>query len=231
MNTVVETGDIFGVIGMSGAGKSTLLRCIAQLETPTSGSIYIEDRDITKLSKNESRELCRRVGIVFQGYHLLMQRTVEQNIAFPLELVGKKKEEISQKVKELLKIVGLEDKALAYPSQLSGGQRQRVAIARALANDPSIILCDEPTSALDSLTTKAILKLLKNINETLGVTVFIITHEIGVVKSICRHVAVINEGSLVESGETDKVFADPKHSATKLLLGISNVEEEGDVDG
>lgn len=231
VNAVVETGDIFGVIGMSGAGKSTLLRCIAQLETPTEGSIFIEDSDITKLSKTDRRDLCRHVGIVFQGYHLLMQRTVKENIAFPLELVGTPKDEINSKVDELLKIVGLEDKAQTYPSQLSGGQRQRVAIARALANNPSIILCDEPTSALDSLTTKAILKLLKEINESLGVTVFIITHEIGVVKSICRHVAVINEGQLVEVGETEKVFANPQNNATKLLLGISNVEEEGDDNG
>lgn len=228
VNAHVEAGDIFGVIGMSGAGKSTLLRCIAQLETPTSGSIYIEGKDITKLSGNEKLKLRKRVGVIFQGYHLLMQRTVRENVAFPLELDGKKKDEINSRVDELLKIVGLEDKAGVYPSQLSGGQMQRVAIARALANNPSILLCDEPTSALDSLTTKAILKLLKDINEKLGVTVFIITHEIGVVKAICRHVAVINEGELVEGGETEKVFANPQHTATKLLLGITGNEEGGD---
>lgn len=229
ISTTVETGDIFGVIGMSGAGKSTLLRCIAQLEQPTSGSIYIDDQDILQLSGSQKIQLRKKVGVIFQGYHLLMQRTVRNNIAFPMQLEGKTKKEINDKVDELLKIVGLEDKADAYPSQLSGGQKQRVAIARALANNPSILLCDEPTSALDSLTTKSILKLLKNINNELGVTVFIITHEIGVVKSICRHVAVINQGELVESGETSEVFTNPKHNATKLLLGI--IEEEGEENG
>lgn len=227
INANVESGDVFGVIGMSGAGKSTLLRCIAQLETPTTGSIYIEGKDITKISGSEKLKLRKKVGVIFQGYHLLMQRTVRENVAFPLELDGMNKEQINSRVDELLKLVGLENKAESYPSQLSGGQMQRVAIARALANNPSIILCDEPTSALDSLTTKAILNLLKDINEKLGVTVFIITHEIGVVKSICHHVAVINEGSLVEMGETETVFAAPKHSATKLLLGITVDEKEG----
>ena len=230
VSTNVEAGDIFGVIGMSGAGKSTLLRCIAQLEKPTSGAIYIEGKNITELSGKENIELRKRVGVIFQGYHLLMQRTVRDNVGFPLELSGIKKEERNKKIDELLALVGLENKADAYPSQLSGGQMQRVAIARALANNPSILLCDEPTSALDSLTTKAILKLLKDINEKLGVTVFIITHEIGVVKSICRHVAVINEGELVEQGATDEVLANPQHSATKLLLGISNIAEGGDAE-
>jgi len=219
---VVE-GDIFGVIGMSGAGKSTLLRCIAQLETPTEGSIYIEGNDITKLSGNEKLRLRKRVGVIFQGYHLLMQRTVRGNVAFPLELDKMKKSEINDRVNKLLELVGLEDKADVYPSQLSGGQMQRVAIARALANNPSILLCDEPTSALDSLTTKSILELLKDINEKLGVTVFIITHEIGVVKAICHHVAVINDGRLVEGGETEAVLSNPHHNATKLLLGISEL--------
>ncbi|MGN0627257.1 MAG: methionine ABC transporter ATP-binding protein [Oscillospiraceae bacterium] len=228
VNAHVEERDIFGVIGMSGAGKSTLLRCVAQLETPTEGSIYIDGNDITKLSGSEARKLRKKVGVIFQGYHLLMQRTVRDNVGFPLELDGLRKSEINKRVDELLELVGLSDKADVYPSQLSGGQMQRVAIARALANNPSILLCDEPTSALDSLTTKSILKLLKDINEKLGVTVFIITHEIGVVKSICRHVAVINEGQLVEGGETEKVLSDPKHNATKLLLGISNVAEGGD---
>ncbi len=226
----VEKGDIFGVIGMSGAGKSTLLRCIAQLEKPTAGAIYIEGKNITELSGKENIELRKRVGVIFQGYHLLMQRTVRDNVAFPLELSGWKKNDIKEKVDELLKLVGLEEKADSYPSQLSGGQMQRVAIARALANNPSILLCDEPTSALDSLTTKAILKLLKDINEKLGVTVFVITHEIGVVKSICHHVAVINEGELVEQGATEEVLSNPKHNATKLLLGISNIAEGGDAE-
>lgn len=230
ISTHVEKGDIFGVIGMSGAGKSTLLRCIAQLEKPTSGAIFIEGKNITELSGKENIELRKRVGVIFQGYHLLMQRTVRENVAFPFELSGCKKADIRPKVEELLSLVGLKDKADSYPSQLSGGQMQRVAIARALANNPSILLCDEPTSALDSLTTKAILKLLKDINEKLGVTVFIITHEIGVVKSICHHVAVINEGELVEQGNTEEVLSNPKHNATKLLLGISNIAEGGDAE-
>ena len=230
VSTHVEAGDIFGVIGMSGAGKSTLLRCIAQLEKPTSGAIYIEGKNITELSGKENIELRKRVGVIFQGYHLLMQRTVRDNVGFPLELSGVGKEDRNKKIDELLNLVGLADKADSYPSQLSGGQMQRVAIARALANNPSILLCDEPTSALDSLTTKAILKLLRDINEKLGVTVFIITHEIGVVKSICRHVAVINEGELVEQGVTEEVLSNPQHSATKLLLGISNIAEGGDAE-
>lgn len=226
INAHVERGDIFGVIGMSGAGKSTLLRCIAQLETPTEGSIYIDGRNVSTLSSSENLALRKKVGVIFQGYHLLMQRTVKANIAFPLELDKCPKETIDKKVTELLELVGLSDKANAYPSQLSGGQMQRVAIARALANDPKIILCDEPTSALDSLTTKAILELLKDINKKLGVTIFIITHEIGVVKAICRHVAVINEGRLVEQGETASVLSNPEHPVTKLLLGV--VDEEGE---
>ncbi len=228
--TQVEEGDIFAVIGMSGAGKSTLLRCIAQLETPDAGSIYIDGADVTKLTGAERLTLRKQVGVIFQGYHLLMQRTVRGNIAFPLELDRHTKAEIDRKVDDLLNLVGLSDKANAYPSQLSGGQMQRVAIARALANDPKILLCDEPTSALDSLTTKSILKLLEDINAKLGVTVFIITHEIGVVRAICKRVAVINEGQLVEQGRTEEVFAHPKHLATRLLLGIEDPEEGGDAE-
>lgn len=223
INLSVERGDIFGVIGMSGAGKSTLMRCIAQLETPTEGHIYIDGDDIQKLSGGERLALRKRVGVIFQGYHLLMQRTVRANIAFPLELEKLPKEKLDARVDELLALVGLGDKADAYPSQLSGGQMQRVAIARALANEPKMILCDEPTSALDSLTTKSILGLLKDINRDLGVTVFIITHEIGVVKAICNKVAVINDGRLVEQGITESILANPRHPATKLLLGIEDV--------
>jgi len=228
--THVEKGDIFAVIGMSGAGKSTLLRCIAQLETPDAGSIYIDGADVTKITGAERLKLRKQVGVIFQGYHLLMQRTVRGNIAFPLELDRRSKAEINRKVDDLLNLVGLSDKANAYPSQLSGGQMQRVAIARALANDPKILLCDEPTSALDSLTTKSILKLLEDINTQLGVTVFIITHEIGVVRAICKRVAVINEGQLVEQGRTEEVFAHPKHLATRLLLGMEDPEKGGDAE-
>ncbi len=228
--TQVEKGDIFAVIGMSGAGKSTLLRCIAQLETPDAGSIYIDGADVTKLTGSEKLNLRKQVGVIFQGYHLLMQRTVRGNVAFPLELDRRSKAEIDHKVDDLLNLVGLSDKANAYPSQLSGGQMQRVAIARALANDPKILLCDEPTSALDSLTTKSILKLLEDINAQLGVTVFIITHEIGVVRAICKRVAVINEGKLVEQGRTEEVFAHPRHLATRLLLGMEDPEKGGDAE-
>lgn len=228
--TQVEKGDIFAVIGMSGAGKSTLLRCIAQLETPDAGSIYIDGADVTKLTGSEKLNLRKQVGVIFQGYHLLMQRTVRGNVAFPLELDRRSKAEIDRKVDDLLSLVGLSDKANAYPSQLSGGQMQRVAIARALANDPKILLCDEPTSALDSLTTKSILKLLEDINAQLGVTVFIITHEIGVVRAICKRVAVINEGKLVEQGRTEEVFAHPRHLATRLLLGMEDPEKGGDAE-
>ena len=199
----VDKGDIYGIIGMSGAGKSTLLRCIGLLETPTQGSV---------------------VGIIFLGYNLLMQRTVADNVSFPLELSRTDKATRKARVAELLELVGLSDKANSYPSQLSGGQKQRVAIARALANNPRILLCDEPTSALDSFTTKSILALLKQINQRLGVTIVIITHEIGVVRAICNKVAIINEGSFVEQGETDKVLVSPEHPVTKLLLGM---DEEG----
>lgn len=228
--TEVENGDVFAVIGMSGAGKSTLLRCIAQLETPDAGAIYIDDADVTKLTGSEKLRLRKQVGVIFQGYHLLMQRTVRGNVAFPLELDTHTRAEIDKRVEDLLELVGLTDKAEAYPSQLSGGQMQRVAIARALANDPKILLCDEPTSALDSLTTKSILKLLEDINTQLGVTIFIITHEIGVVRAICKRVAVINEGRVVEQGPTAEVFARPRHLATRLLLGIEDPRKGGDVE-
>ncbi len=215
----VNQGDIFGIIGMSGAGKSTLLRCLAMLEAPTSGEITLEGQPLSSLSGVEKRNARRKMGVVFQGYHLLMQRTVFQNIAFPLRLEKNDKETVKQRVVELLKLVGLEDKAKAYPSQLSGGQRQRVAIARALASNPKVLLCDEPTSALDSLTTRSMLELLKDINQRLGVTIIIITHEIGVVKAICNRVAVIDASRFVEVGEKTSIFKNPQSDITKLLLG------------
>ena len=216
----LEKGDIFGIIGMSGAGKSTLLRCIALLEEPTSGEIFIDGKNILTLKGKELLQLRQQVGVIFQGYHLLMQRTVWDNIAFPLEISHRSKTEIKTRVDELLQLVGLQDKAKAYPAELSGGQKQRVAIARALANHPQILLCDEPTSALDSLTTKSILSLLQKINQELNVTILIITHEIGVVKSICHKVAVIDAGQFVEVGEASQVLTCPKHAVTKLLLGV-----------
>lgn len=218
VNLSIEAGDVCGVIGMSGAGKSTLLRCIAMLETPSSGSIEIDGRDIFSLKGKELLDLKKSLGVVFQGYNLLMQRSIRQNIAFPLELIKMPKEQIAKRVDELLCLVGLSDKAEEYPSQLSGGQRQRVAIARALASNPKVLLCDEPTSALDPLTTRSILKLLREINHTLGVTIVIITHEIGVVRSICNKVAVIDAGEIAESGLTKEVFAAPQSQAAKQLL-------------
>ncbi|MCI5802424.1 MAG: ATP-binding cassette domain-containing protein [Oscillospiraceae bacterium] len=214
----VEKGDIFGVIGMSGAGKSTLLRCIALLERPTSGSIEVDGTELSARKGKELIDLRRQIGVIFQGYHLLMQRTVFKNIAFPLELTGLSKSETESRVRRLLDLVGLSDKADAYPAQLSGGQKQRVAIARALANDPKILLCDEPTSALDPLTTRSILNLLQDINQKLGVTIIIITHEIGVVRSICSKVAVIDSSTIAEQGPVKQVFSAPQSSITKMLL-------------
>ncbi len=225
INLDVDKGDIYGIIGMSGAGKSTLLRCIALLEMPTSGTIEVEDVNIATLHGKELTHLRKSVGVIFQGYNLLMQRNVLGNVCFPLELDGMSKAQREERAMELLKIVGLEDKAKAYPSQLSGGQKQRVAIARALANNPKILLCDEPTSALDSFTTKSILKLLQQINRELGVTIIIITHEIGVVNAICDKVAIINLGSFVEQGAVKDVMTRPQSPVTRTLLGMKEDEE------
>lgn len=221
INLRVNQGDVFGIIGMSGAGKSTLLRCIALLEKPTDGTIYVDGTDISTLRGRELIELRKSIGVIFQGYNLLMQRNVARNIAFPLELSHTPKEQICTRVTELMELVGLSAKAKAYPSQLSGGQKQRVAIARALANNPKLLLCDEPTSALDSFTTQSILSLLADINRQLGVTIIIITHEIGVVRAICNKVAVINDGQFVEQGETAQVLGSPSSSITRLLLGMA----------
>lgn len=220
VNLQIESGDIFGIIGMSGAGKSTLLRCLSVLEQPTGGRIFINGQDIHSLKGDALLRQRREIGVIFQGYHLLAQKNVFDNVAFPLTLTNTPKAEIEKHVSSLLALVGLSDKRLSYPSQLSGGQMQRVAIARALATNPSVLLCDEPTSALDSFTTKSILKLLRNINKKLGVTIVIITHEIGVVKNICNKVAVIDSSSFVEQGNTETVFAKPKADITKLLLGM-----------
>ena len=215
----IQDGEIFGIIGLSGAGKSTLLRCIALLETPTEGSVLIDGQDMSALKGRELARLRRQIGVIFQGYNLLMQRTVAANVAFPLELAGTPRAEIQHRVTELLGLVGLADKADAYPAQLSGGQRQRVAIARALAGRPKVLLCDEPTSALDSFTTKSILDLLQSINRELGVTIIIITHEIGVVKSICSRVAVIEQGVFAEHGDAAAVLSAPCSAAGRQLIG------------
>lgn len=214
----IEKGDIFGIIGVSGAGKSTLLRCIGMMEKPTEGTIVIDGVDITKISGKEILETRKKFGVIAQGYNLLMQRNVLRNVTFPLELLHMDKKQRIERAMELLELVGLSGKEKAYPSQLSGGQKQRVAIARALAGNPPVILCDEPTSALDSMTTKAILELLADINKKLNVTIVIITHDMGVVKSICNKVAVIDSSVIVESGNTAEIIANPKEEATKRLL-------------
>ncbi len=217
----VQPGDIYGIIGMSGAGKSTLLRCISFLEQPTSGSIFLDGTDMSSVSPRQLQEIRKEMGVIFQGYNLLMQKTIRKNIAFPLELNKTPKVDIDKRVDELLRIVGLSDKADFYPAQLSGGQRQRVAIARALATNPKVLLCDEPTSALDPLTTRSILELLRDINRNLGVTIIVITHELGVVRSLCQKVAVIDQGSIVEQGLTAQVMDAPQNDITKLLISTA----------
>lgn len=214
----VADGDIFGIIGMSGAGKSTLVRCINMLERPDSGSVIIDGCDIGKLSNKDLREERRDITMIFQNFNLLMQRNCLKNVCFPLELSGVKKSEAKRKAQELLEIVGLGDKAKAYPAQLSGGQQQRVAIARALATNPKVLLCDEATSALDPTTTNSILELIRSINEKLGITVIIITHQMSVVESICKNVAIIDKGEVVEQGEVSEVFAHPKSIVAKKLV-------------
>lgn len=219
VSTTINTGDIFGIIGMSGAGKSTLLRCLCLLEHPTDGQILLNGKDLSHLKGKELLEARRQMGVVFQGYNLLMQKTVAENVAFPLKLTAYDKQAVEKRVAELLELVGLADKAGSYPSQLSGGQKQRVALARALASNPQVLLCDEPTSALDPLTTKSVLQLLKDINHKLGVTVIIITHELAVVKSICNRMVVIDNGQFVEQGDTETIFKDPQSNMARLLLG------------
>ena len=214
----IEQGDIFGIIGMSGAGKSTLVRSINYLEKPTEGQVLIDGVDLADLTEKQLRKKRSDIGMIFQNFNLLEQKNVLDNICFPLEIAGVKKKEARKRAKELLKTVNLEEKAKAYPSQLSGGQKQRVAIARALATNPKILLCDEATSALDPQTTAAILKLLKEINETLGITIIIITHQMSVVTEICKRVAIIDSGNLVEEGLVEKIFENPQSDAAKELI-------------
>ena len=206
----VPKGQICGVIGASGAGKSTLIRCVNLLERPTHGAVIIDDVDLTQLSDAELVKTRRQIGMIFQHFNLLTSRTVFENVALPLELENKSKAEIQEKTAALLALVGLSDKHNVYPSNLSGGQKQRVAIARALASDPKVLLCDEATSALDPATTQSILKLLKEINRTLGITILLITHEMEVVKRICDQVAVIDKGRLIEQGTVSEIFSNPK---------------------
>lgn len=218
INLTIEDGDIFGIIGMSGAGKSTLVRCINLLERPTAGTIKINDEDMTALSPSQLRQMRRKVTMIFQSFNLLMQRTCLKNICFPLELSGVKPAEAKKRALELLDIVGLPDKANAYPAQLSGGQMQRIAIARALATDPEVLLCDEATSALDPKTTRSILSLIKDINKRLGITVIVITHQMSVVEDICNKVAILDNGFVVEEGLVTEVFSNPKSDAAKRLV-------------
>lgn len=218
VNLSIDQGDIYGIIGMSGAGKSTLVRCINYLEEPTEGKIFIKGKELGSFSKKELRKQREDIGMIFQHFNLLMQKSVLENICFPLYIHGKKKTEARKRAKELLEIVGLSDKAKAYPAQLSGGQKQRVAIARALASNPKILLCDEATSALDPQTTASILDLLKEINQKFGITIVIITHQMSVVREICSHVAIMKSGEVVEDGKVSEIFTHPKSDVARELI-------------
>jgi D-methionine transport system ATP-binding protein len=218
VNLTVKQGEIFGIIGTSGAGKSTLIRCINMLESPTKGSVTVDGQNLTSLSEQELREERKKIGMIFQHFNLLSSRTVYQNIAFPLELAKRSKEEIDKEVLHLLELVGLSDKKDQYPSQLSGGQKQRVGIARALANHPKVLLCDEATSALDPQTTKSILELLKDINRKFQLTIVLITHEMQVIKEICNKVAVIEGGKIIEKGNVIDIFTQPQSNTTKEFI-------------
>lgn len=218
INLTIEDGEIFGIIGLSGAGKSTLVRCINLLEQPTGGEVIIDGQSLTKLPRKQLLKLRQQIGMIFQGFNLLEQRSVIGNICFPLELAGVDKKTAVARAKELLKIVGLEDRGESYPSQLSGGQKQRVAIARALATSPKYLLCDEATSALDPNTTRQILDLLKEINETLGVTIVVITHEMRVIDRICDSVAVIDASHIAEVGKVADVFTNPQSKIARDLI-------------
>jgi D-methionine transport system ATP-binding protein len=214
----VATGQSYGIVGTSGAGKSTLMRTINLLQRPSSGKVILDGRDLTSLTEPELRAVRSKIGMIFQHFNLFMRKTVYENIAFPLRIAGATKEEVEARVPELLMLVGLEDKAQAYPAKLSGGQKQRVGIARALANHPTVLLCDEPTSALDLETTAQILDLLGDINRKLGLTIVLISHEMAVIKQACRRVAVMTDGEIVEEGEVYDIFASPRHAYTRQLV-------------
>lgn len=214
----IETGDIYGIIGMSGAGKSTLVRCMNFLEVPSEGKVLIDGKSLSEFSPKELRKEREKIGMIFQHFNLLMQKNILENVCFPLYIQGKKKAEARAKALELLEIVGLADRAKAYPAQLSGGQKQRVAIARALASDPQILLCDEATSALDPQTTSSILELLQDINQKFGITIVIITHQMSVVREICTHVAIMKDGEVKEQGLVEEIFSHPKSQVAKELI-------------
>nr|WP_207753908.1 ATP-binding cassette domain-containing protein [Pseudoflavonifractor phocaeensis] len=218
IDLTINDGDIFGIVGMSGAGKSTLVRCINLLERPTSGAVYIDGENLMDMPPAQLRQQRRSISMIFQQFNLLMQRTCLKNICFPMEIAGVPKAEAKKRALEYLDIVGLPDKANAYPAQLSGGQKQRIAIARALASNPKVLLCDEATSALDPTTTRSILKLIKDINQRLGITVVVITHEMAVVEEICTHVAILDHGHMVETGTVEEVFSNPKTEAGRKLV-------------
>lgn len=220
LNLTIQDGDIFGIIGMSGAGKSTLVRCLNALERPSSGTVLIDGEDISCLQGKKLRSVRANIAMIFQNFNLFSQKTVLQNVLYPLVLAKRGSyHSLEQRGLQLLDKVGLKDKAYAYPSQLSGGQKQRVAIARALAHEPRYILCDEATSALDSLTTNQILKLLRSINEEFGTTLILITHSMDVAQKVCNKIAVLDQGRLVEFGETQQIFGQPQHEITARLIG------------
>ncbi|HEY4623279.1 MAG TPA: ATP-binding cassette domain-containing protein [Solibacillus sp.] len=218
VNLTIDQGDIFGIIGFSGAGKSTLLRLVNLLETPSTGTVKIQGTNLATLSQKDLRQLRRRIGMIFQNFNLMASRTVAGNIGYPLKIAGTPKAEIDRRTAELLKFVGLSEKARDYPEQLSGGQKQRVGIARALATNPDILICDEATSALDPETTADILKLLKRVNEEFGITVLLITHEMNVIQSICNRVAVMEQGQVIEQGDVYEVFTQPQHPTTQRFI-------------
>ncbi len=223
INLTIYEGEIFGIIGLSGAGKSTLVRCINFLERPTSGAVVFDGSDLGSLSKGELNRARQSMGMIFQQFNLLMQRTALQNICFPLEIAGVPRKEAKERAKELLEIVGLADKAKSFPAQLSGGQKQRIAIARALATNPKVLLCDEATSALDPTTTRSILNLLKEINQKLGITVVVITHEMSVIEEICHRVAIIDQSRIAEIGEVEEVFVRPQSKIARQLVFSSDI--------
>lgn len=228
IDLTVDKGDIYGIIGYSGAGKSTLIRLLNGLETATDGEVIVDGDDFNKISEEERRLKRQKIGMIFQHFNLLWSRTVAENIAFPLEILGVPKDKIKEKVKDLVKLVGLEERIDAYPSELSGGQKQRVGIARALAGDPTILLCDEATSALDPETTAEVLNLIKTIHEKTNITVVLITHEMNVIKTICTKVAVIDGGRIVENGLVSDVFYHPKEEVTKKFLSQTSFTSEKD---
>ncbi len=231
VNLSIADGEVFGIIGFSGAGKSTLVRCINLLERPDEGAVVVGGKDLCSLGRRELDAARKKIGMIFQQFNLLEQRTVEKNVRYPLEIAGWNKDEANARVAELLATVGLSEKAKAYPAQLSGGQKQRVAIARALACDPDVILCDEATSALDPITTNSVLDLLADLNARLGVTIVIITHEMRVARRICGRVAVVEAGRVCEVGPAAEVLSNPQSAAARKLLAVESIDGPGEEIG